>query len=153
MNIFEYNFRKPLYMESPFASVSNFTVYVEPYLDTYNKEYLNIITVDKMPGGPLAPLVTQIRGEKLSPFHSHCSFSTNCILAISRYHHKGQSKKRDQFLLAEDIPSLLAFLQSNGYTVDATITKMIQRSNINIGNTACDNKKKMVCVVTYINTL
>ena len=136
--------------ESPFATINSFTVYVEPYLDTYNKEYLNIITVDKMPTGALAPLVTAISRQKLSPFHATCAFSTNCMLAISRYKNKGICKKGNRFLLAEDIPSLLSFLQTNGYTVDTTITKMIQRSNINIGNTACDNKKKMVCVVSNI---
>jgi hypothetical protein len=139
--------------DSPFAAIPSFTVYVEPYLDTYNKEYLNIITVDKMPGGPLAPLITRMRGQKLSPFQSYCAFNANCTLAISRYRNSAHSNKGNRFLLAEDIPSLLAFLQSNGYTIDTTITKMIQRSNINIGNTACDNKKKMVCVVSYINTL
>ena len=136
--------------ESPFAATSSFTVYIEPYLDTYNKEYLNIITVDKMPTGPLAPLIVYISHQKLSPFQSQCAFSNNCTMAISRYYNKGVCKKGNRFLLAEDIPSLLSFLQANGYSIDTTITKMIQRSNINIGNTACDNKKKMVCIVSYI---
>jgi hypothetical protein len=136
--------------ESPFAATSSFTVYVEAYLDTYNKEYLNIITVDKMPTGPLAPLIVYISSQKLSPFQSQCAFSNNCTMAISRYYNKGVCKKGNRFLLAEDIPSLLSFLQANGYSIDTTITKMIQRSNINIGNTACDNKKKMVCIVSYV---
>lgn len=136
--------------ESPFTATSSFTVYVEAYLDTYNKEYLNIITVDKMPTGPLAPLIVYISSQKLSPFQSQCAFSNNCAMAISRYYNKGACKKGNRFLLAEDIPSLLSFLQANGYSIDTTITKMIQRSNINIGNTACDNKKKMVCIVSYV---
>ena len=136
--------------ESPFAATSSFTVYVEAYLDTYNKEYLNIISVDKMPTGPLAPLIVYISPQKLSPFQSQCAFSNNCTMAISRYYNKDSYKKGNRFLLAEDIPSLLSFLQANGYTVDTTITKIIQRSNINIGNTACNNKKKMVCIVSYI---
>ena len=136
--------------ESPFAATSSVTVYVEAYLDTYNKEYLNIITVDKMPAGPLAPLIVYISPQKLSPVQSQCAFSNNCTMAISRYYNKGACKKGNRFLLAEDIPSLLSFLQANGYSIDTTITKMIQRSNINIGNTACNNKKKMVCIVSYI---
>lgn len=136
--------------ESPFAATSSFTVYVEAYLDTYNKEYLNIITVDKMPTGPLAPLIVYISPQKLSPFQSQCAFSNNCTMAISRYYNKGVCKKGNRFLLAEDIPSLLSFLQANGYSIDTTITKMIQRSNINIGNTTCNNKKKMICIVSYV---
>ena len=136
--------------ESPFAETSSFTVFVEAYLDTYNKEYLNIITVDKMPTGPLAPLIVYINPQKLSPFQSQCAFSNNCTMAISRYYNKSACKNGNRFLLAEDIPSLLSFLQANGYNVDTTITKMIQRSNINIGNTACDNKKKMICIVSYV---
>lgn len=135
--------------ESPFETVSSFTIYIEPYLDTYNKEYLNIITVDKMPPGPLAQLITHTNPSKLSPFQTHCAFSNNCIMAISRYYNKSQCKKGNRFLLAEDIPSLFSYLQTNGYTIDNTTTKIIQRSNINIGNTFCDTKKKMVCVVSY----
>ena len=133
--------------ESPFENVNSFTIYVEPYLDTYNKEYLNIITVDKMPPGPLAQMITHISPQKLSPFQTQCSFSNNCMMAISRYYNKTVCKKGNRFLLAEDIPSLFSYLQNNGYTVDTAITKIIQRSNINIGNNFCDTKKKMVCVV------
>ena len=136
--------------ESPFAATKSFAVYVEAYLDRYNKEYLNIITVDKMPTGPLAPLIVYISPQKLSPFQSQCAFSNNCTMAISRYYNKSACKNGNRFLLAEDIPSLLSFLQDNGYIVYTTITKMIQRSNINIGNTACNNKKKMVCIVSYV---
>ena len=136
--------------ESPFAATKSFAVYVEAYLDRYNKEYLNIITVDKMPTGPLAPLIVYISPQKLSPFQSQCAFSNNCTMAISRYYNKSACKNGNRFLLAEDIPSLLSFLQDNGYIVDTTITKMILRSNINIGNTACNNKKKMVCIVSYV---
>jgi hypothetical protein len=137
--------------DSPFENVNSFTVYVEPYLDTYTKEYLNIITIDKMPDGPLATLAMTINPPKLSPFQSSiCSFTNNnCKMAISRYYNKGLCKKSNRFLLAEDIPSLISYLQLNGYIVNTEITKIIQRSNINIGNTVCDNKKKMVCVVSY----
>jgi hypothetical protein len=135
--------------ESPFAVVNSFTLYMEPYLDTYNKEYINIITVDKMPTGPLASLTVSINPPKLSIFYTHCAFSNNCKFAISRYYNKGLCKKGNQYLLAEDIPSLLSYLKSNGYTVDTETTKMIQRSNINIGNSLCDNKKKMICIVSY----
>jgi hypothetical protein len=136
--------------ESPFATVNSFTLYVEPYLDAYNKEYINIITMDKMPTGPLASLVVHINPPKLSPFQTQCAFSNNCKLAISRYYNKGMCKKGNQYLLAEDIPSLLSYLQSNGYTIDTSTTKMIQRSNINIGNSFCDNKRKMVCIVSKV---
>jgi hypothetical protein len=121
--------------DSPFSQITSYTFSVEPYLNTFTKQYENIITIDKMPAGPLASLVTHYNSPKLSPFQ--ISDNNCCKYAIRRY-----TNRESCFLTAEDAPSLLSYLTANGYTIDTNITKIIQRADIS-------RVKKMICVVTY----
>ena len=54
--------------DSPFSQTLSYTLSVEPYLNTYSKQYQNIITIDKKPMGPLAQLVSHYNQTKISPF-------------------------------------------------------------------------------------
>jgi len=136
------------YMISPFDQITTFTVYLEPYLHQHIREYQNILTVDKIPSGPLQELVTPLRPTKLSPFqpfYSPFDDQFQCKYAIIRYPGQPISQKcYQQFLTHSDIPSLLGFLASSGYTVNTDITKVIQRSNV-----MPPSGKRMVCVASY----
>ena len=124
--------------DSPFSQTSSYTLSLEPYLNTYSKQYQTIITIDKMPLGPLSQLVSHYISPKLSPFqhveNNHC-----CKYAIRR-NYSGKAIRDDYFLTTEDVPSLLSYLNANGYTIDANTTKIVQKAGIN---------KKMVCIFTY----
>jgi hypothetical protein len=51
---------------------------------------------------------------------------------------------------ADDIPSVLAYLNSNGYKVDTGLTKMLFKSRITIGGvseTRLSGDRKMICMV------
>ena len=53
------------------------TLYLEPILDPFTKEYTNVITVDRYPGeGPLRDLVKQQRLPSLSEFKT--PITTKC---------------------------------------------------------------------------
>ncbi len=122
--------------ESPFQQIASYTLTLEPYLNTYSKQYENIIVIDKMPTGPLAQLVSNFNSPRLSPFNKH--EPNNCCkkYAIRRHYH------RDTTLLnATDIPSLLSYLSANGYTINSEITKLVQKTNY--------NNKHFVCVFYY----
>jgi hypothetical protein len=151
-------------MESPFAkSNTTFVLYLEPVLNTYYKTYQNIITISTMPSGPLADMVTMINTPKLSPFQEFGQFSTpnfgrgfGCTYVLLRYpkyacgFSGGVGKNIDYFMGADDIPSVLAFLNSNGYNVDTGITKMLFKSRITIGGvseTRLSGDRKMICMV------
>ena len=136
-------------MISPFEQTPTFTVYLEPYLHPHIREYQNILTIDRMPFGPLKDLVTQLRPTKLSPFQPFSSpFDDpfgSCKYAIIKYPGQPVTQKcYNQFLTHSDIPALLGYLATNGYTVNTDITKIIQRSN-----TMPPGGKRMVCVSTY----
>ena len=151
-------------MESPFAkSNSSFVLYLEPVLNTYYKTYQNIITISTMPSGPLADLVTTINMPKLSPFQEFGQFSSpnfgrgfGCTYVLLRYPKSacgvsgGVGKNIDYFMGADDIPSVLAYLQKHGYNVDTGITKMLFKSRITIGGvseTRLSGDRKMICMV------
>ena len=53
---------------------------------------------------------------------------------------------------ADDIPAVLSYLQSNGYTIDTSITKMLFKSRAVIGGVAesrMSGDRKMICMVSY----
>jgi hypothetical protein len=110
---------------SPFAQTLSYTLTVEPFLNPTSKQYQNIIVIDKMPAGPLAQLVSRFAPSKLSRFqvnddnNSHC-----CKFAIRRNYHI----LPNDFLTADDIPTLLGYLSTNGYTINYDITKIVQKS-------------------------
>ena len=121
----------------------SYVLSIEPYLNTYSKQYQNIITIDKMPIGPLSQLVTHFNSQKLSPFQISNNDTNNwCKYAIRRYYNGGINRE-DCFLTADDVPSLLGYLTTNGYTINTSITKIMQKSNISL------LPKKMICIVTY----
>jgi len=153
-------------MESPFAKHgqgSTFVLYLEPILNPYFKAYQNIITLDNMPNGPLADMVTSINLPKLSPFQEAGVFSTpnfgrafigSCVNVLLRYPKNACSfnwKNTDVFMGADDIPSVLGYLKTNGYTIDTDITKMMFKSRIEIGGVSdkrFSGDRKVICLVS-----
>ena len=149
-------------MNSPFGkSNRTFVLYLEPVLNSYYQTYQNIITISTMPPGPLADMVTMINLPKLSPFQEAGSFSNPamgrgfcCTHVLLRYPKSecGVSnvlgKNTDVFMGADDIPSVLGYLKTNGYTVDTSLTKMMFQGPIKIGG-ASDQRfsgdRKMIC--------
>jgi len=125
--------------DSPFFQTLSYTLSVEPYLNTYSKQYQNIITIDKKPMGPLAQLVSHYNQAKISPFQ--LTENSCCKYAIRRHYGLGACRE-DYFLTTEDVPSLLSYLTANGYSIDSATTKIVQKANTN---------KKMICIFTYTN--
>ena len=58
-----------------------FTIISQPYLDTYNKNYINILTVNVVPQGPLSQFVRRIQFPQLSPYQQKYQ-QNNCGNAI-----------------------------------------------------------------------
>lgn len=147
-------------MESPFYSQntsSNIIIlYLEPVLNTYYQTYMNILTVSNMPSGPLSKMVFLIRVDKLSPFQAitHgtvCAFP-RCTLAIGKYIMKPVMNNTDTFMTVEDIPALFSYLETNGYTIDRSLTNILIDSKINIGGASdCrySGNRQMVCMFSY----
>ncbi len=112
----------------------------QPYYDTYNTCYKNILVINAFPQGPLASLVKKIHTPKLSPFKqsSPCCPIENCVYAIHKIDNLCELMDPD------DIPNLFSYLIENGYKIDTSLTKMMNTSDIKTTN-------KLLCYISLIN--
>lgn len=126
------------------------SLFSQPYLDTSNQCYKNIVVVNEKPQGPLGHLVRFIKFPKLSEFkqQSSCIPLKDCGYALMSLYacNDGILKNSDNLMIVDEIPNLISYLVSNGYSVDTSITKMFNQSDIrfdtNTGN-------KLICFITY----
>jgi len=127
------------------------SLFSQPYLDKYNQCYKNIVVLNLPPQGPLGNLVKRVNFPPLSEFKQPgaCSPFKPCGFAITTlngYCSMGCNKNWENLMLVDEVPDLISFLVSNGYTVDTSITKMFNDSEIrfdtNTGN-------KLICFITY----
>lgn len=134
----------------PIQQAKTVSLFSQPYLDTYNKCYKNIVVINLMPQGPLADLVKFVHFPRLSEFKQPgpCSTIKDCGYAIMSLDgcSNGCGKFGSDLMVVDEIPNLISYLVSNGYSVDTSITKMFNTSDIrfdtNTGN-------KLICFLTY----
>ena len=135
-----------MFSDIPFTEIETYTVHLEPFLNTYYKEYQNILTVDRTPGGAIGAYVKRVNAPVLSPFNtfpSPLSPVNNCLCAFVRNSNGFTMKNNNPFLNERDIPSLLAFLRTNGYTVDMETVKIMHKAGVQ-----STDSKRMICVFT-----
>lgn len=122
----------------------------QPYLDTYNKCYKNIVTINLPPQGPLANLVRRINFPKLSPFKQTgpCNPIQQCGLTLLSLQDctTCHNKFGTNVMVVDEIPNLFSFLLSNNYTIDTSVTKMLNQSDIRFDT---NNGNKLICFITY----
>ena len=149
---------------SPFEAYENtasFALYVEPILNSYYKQYQNIITLNAIPPGPLGNLVAPINVPKLSEFQtvspmafgSSSRTSGRCIYALMRYPKGSRQqsvKNANMYMSANDIPVVYGYLKANGYRIDTSLTKMSFQSSVKIGGIdehGYGGNRKLLCFV------
>jgi len=122
------------------------TLFSQPYLDTYNQCYKNIITLSSMPQGPLASIVRRVQFPILSEFKSYgyssCNTSKTCGLALISIANCAKNDLMD----VDEVPILMSFLLSNGYSIDTSITKMFNQSDIRFQT---NNSNTLICFIAY----
>lgn len=134
----------------PIHKAKTVSLFSQPYLDTYNQCYKNIVVINLEPEGPLADLVRMVKFPPLSEFKvsGPCSPIKDCGYAIMSLDgcNNGCGKFGSDLMVVDEVPNLISYLVSNGYSVDTSITKMFNNSDIrfdtNTGN-------KLICFITY----
>ena len=119
-----------------------YTISMTPYYDDRNQCYKNILIVNTMPSTPFKSLVKQINMPKLSEFQTYdncCSPFKKCVYAIYKVS-SNHLKTSCEIMTPDDIPELYNFLLTNGYKIDASLTKMMNGSDIKMTN-------KLLCYV------
>lgn len=109
-----------------------------PYYNSIVQEYTNILILNKMPDGPLKDICKQIRQNKLSPFEVNTNIcrKPDCVIALK------DETKNCGFLCIDDLPNLFEFLINNGYTIDQSITKVFQKTNVKMNG-------ELICIIKY----
>ena len=143
-------------MNHPNNNAKTVTLFSQPFLDTYNQCYKNIVTINLIPQGPLAQFVRRAQFPPLSQFKQPgpCSRINNCGLALSTlngffYNNNNNNncnKNCSNLMVVDEIPNLMSYLLSNGYAINTSITKMLNTSDIRFET---ENANKLICVVTY----
>ena len=133
----------------PIQQAKTFALFSQPYLDTYNKCYKNIVVINLQPQGPLSNLVRFTKFPPLTEFKQQgpCSPLKQCGYALMSLGGCNMgSKFGEDLMVVDEVPDLISYLAMNGYSVDTSITKMFNTSEIrfdtNLGN-------KLICFVTY----
>jgi hypothetical protein len=126
------------------------SLFSRPYLDTYNQCYKNIVTINLLPQGPLAKFVRRTQLPVLSEFKQPgpCNRLEKCCLALTSINNDYDccNKNGSNLMVVDEVPNLISFLVSNGYSVDTSITKMFNQSDIRFQT---DNENKLICFITY----
>jgi len=114
-----------------------YTLTTSIYLDNFDKNYKKIITINTKPLGALATYVKKINLPTVSSFKtSYISSSNTCIYAINKI------SNPNELMEPNDIPELFSFLVANSYTIDTSITQMMQTSNVKMDNS-------ILCFIKY----
>jgi hypothetical protein len=143
-----------------YENTASFALYVEPILNSYYKQYQNIITLNTVPPGPLRNMVVQINVPKLSEFQTVSPMSSptarnggRCIYALMRYPKGSRQqtvKNANMYMSANDIPAVYGYLKANGYRIDTSLTKMTFQSPVKIGGideNGYGGNRKLICFV------
>lgn len=134
----------------PIEDAKTVSLFSQPYLDTYNQCYKNIVVVNLKPQGPLGQLVRLVKFLPLSQFKEPgpCSPLKDCGYAIMSLNNCGGNCRKfgSDLMVVDEVPDLMSYLISNGYTIDTSITKMFNNSDIRFQT---NNGNKLICFITY----
>lgn len=120
-----------------------FAISSQPYYDSRNQSYKNIVTINQKPQGPLASLVINVKFQPLSPFKQPSQCARTCGLALKTI---SNGCGCDNLMTVDEIPNLFSFLVTNGYKIDTSITKMMNASDVDFQS---DNSAKLITFVSY----
>ena len=134
------------------------SLFSQPYYDPCSQCYLNIVTMNLPPRGPLHKLTRRIKIYPLSEFKepSNCTRLQTCGLGLRSLRFLNvfggfgvsgnNSQSCSDLMSVDEIPDLFTFLLANGYTIDTRITKMMNQSSIRYNT---NNSNELIALITY----
>lgn len=110
-----------------------------PYYNSIYQEYTNILTINKKAVGPLALITKGLTLNKLSPFQSNTNLcpQSNCIQAITKINNQ------NELMCIDELPELFEFLLNNDYTIDNSVTKVLNKTNVKMNG-------NLICIIKYL---
>ena len=146
-----------------------YTIKYEPYLDVIDdKSYKNIVTINRVPDGPLQSCVVKVSRNKLSTLSGplrRSSCESQCLYVITQniYNIVGERSPCDcpcgsrgrgrgavgvgcEYLCVDQIPDLLEIAVENKYSIDYKLSKLLTNTGVGSSNTA---GSKFICTLSY----
>lgn len=120
------------------------TISCEPYYDSIQQCYLNILTVNHLPQGPLKKFVRSVKQPLLSKLfepsynNGYNGYNNNkcnnnrihgCKLALTQLNDYNGccSNANACYMTPDDIDDLVGFLLANGYQIETQISQLLQQ--------------------------
>ena len=109
-----------------------------PYYDSIVQEYTNILILNQSATGPLQQITKRVTLNKLSPFEANTNIcrKPNCVIGVK------QLNDTNQLMCIDQLPELFEFLVNNGYTIDTSVTKILQKTNVKMSG-------NLICMIQY----
>lgn len=123
-----------------------YIIYIEPYYNNLNQEYYHILTIDKLPEGPLKQFVKLISKSNISTKIKNLA-SHNCIYAISS-EILNNTLHKNEFCTIHDISSIYEFLINNNYNLNMNLNTSLM-DILNNDNIKINNGKKHLFTINY----
>lgn len=111
------------------------------YLDNSISEYIRLLTINKVPEGPLKDKIKRIKPNKLSEFNN--PKDNNCCLYVIRNTFETKCSNNYDYLTVNDSDILLEYLVANGYKIQESLTRLTRK------NTYLNNNDNFICYFTY----
>tara|TARA_Y100000780_G_C13693891_1_gene420608 strand:- start:1029 stop:1394 length:366 start_codon:yes stop_codon:yes gene_type:complete len=111
------------------------------YLDKIDKTYKRILTVNKIPNGPLGNIIKQVRQERLSEFEINSPQSKCCIYVIDSTTFNTCNDYK--YMTIEDVDDLFEYIFENDYKIEETITKLTLK------NKRINSNDDFICYLKY----
>jgi hypothetical protein len=112
------------------------------FYNSIDQCYTKVLTLDRMPcdDSPLHTLTKKIQLPKLSPFKQTtcCEPIQTCGIVLLC------PNDLTQYASIHDIPLVFSWLTQNNFTIDTSITNMLNQSDVNM-------KNPIVCFITQKN--
>lgn len=121
-------------------------VYLEAIYDSQKKTYIKILTLSEMPDMPLAQYVRRLNTSKLSNLNRSYT-ETKCVYAIMKQldsQDQDYTRGDTEYMEANDIPRLFAYMVSNGYMIESGWTSILQKSKISLNSNSDSEKKTLI---------
>ena len=132
------------------------SLFSQPYYDHCSQCYLNIVTMNLPPLGPLLKLTRRVKLYPLSEFKEpgNCTRLQSCGLGLRSMSGLygfgggggGYNNSCSDLMTVDEVPDLFSFLLSNGYSIDTSITKMMNQSSIRYKT---NNSNELIALITY----
>ena len=117
-----------------------YSITSKPFYDSQKQCYKKVLALDRKPGQPLINISKKVVFNKLSAFQQH----TEC----ERYNPCGyvlmNPENICEYAIVDDLPKIFSWLFANKYTVDTSITQMLNQSNVKYSN-------PLICMITKQN--